>query len=136
MNPWWRYVMRVAGTDVQKDIAKTGKVDHATVNRWANGAAPSFGSVVSFARAYHRPVVEALVASGLLSESDVGNAIEVVEDPARWGDETLIAELAQRLRMAREGSPHQSESDTIAGLGRRFGPGEVQGGDEHGQETG
>jgi transcriptional regulator with XRE-family HTH domain len=63
---WWEYVVRVAGKNAtQKDIAQATGLDPASVSRWKTGTARA-DLAVQFARAYHRPPVESLIAAGYL----------------------------------------------------------------------
>lgn len=69
---WSRYVTTVAGSHEQTAIASRTGVSQGTVSRWLSRrytpdkAAP----VVAFARGYNRPVLEALVAAGMITIED------------------------------------------------------------------
>lgn len=70
---WWRYVVTVTGEATQKDIAAATGIDQSSISRWQRGAStPRAEAVVAFARAYKRSPVEALVAAGYLSSSEIG----------------------------------------------------------------
>ena len=70
---WWRYVETVTGEATQKDIAAATGIDQSSISRWQRGAStPRAEAVVAFARAYKRSPVEALVAAGYLSSSEIG----------------------------------------------------------------
>jgi transcriptional regulator with XRE-family HTH domain len=97
---WWRYVGTVTGNAAQKEIAVATGIDQSSISRWQRGSnTPRAEAVVALARAYGRSPVEALVAAGYLSESDLG----VVELTTLTGDLTgasvdaLLGELRRRL---------------------------------------
>jgi transcriptional regulator with XRE-family HTH domain len=72
---WWRYVVTVTGEATQKDIAAATGIDQSSISRWQRGAStPRAEAVVALARAYKRSPVEALVAAGYLSSSEIGMA--------------------------------------------------------------
>lgn len=60
---WWAYVKRVAGTTNMSEIARRVGVDPATVGRWRQSE-PLPASVVAFARAYNRDLLEAFTGAG------------------------------------------------------------------------
>ncbi|MET0475336.1 MAG: helix-turn-helix transcriptional regulator [Mycobacterium sp.] len=100
---WWRYVVTVTGDATQKDIAGATGIDQSSISRWQRGNnTPRAEAVVALARAYRRSPVEALVAAGYLSTSEVG----VVELTTLTGDLTgvsidaLLSELRRRVLAA------------------------------------
>jgi hypothetical protein len=97
---WGEYVNWVVGDDRQVVIsAKTG-VDQGTISRWrkAEPQAVSARSARAFALGYERPVLEAFVVAGFLTEAEAG-----VKPPGKKVDldaisnERLIAEVRRRL---------------------------------------
>lgn len=97
---WWRYVLTVTGNASQKDIAAATGIDQSSISRWQRGAnTPRAEAVVALARAYARSPVEALVAAGYLSSSELG----VVELTTLTGDltsvsiDSLLNELRRRV---------------------------------------
>jgi transcriptional regulator with XRE-family HTH domain len=97
---WWRYVVTVTGEGKQKDIAGATGIDQSTISRWQRGTStPRAEAVVAFARAYGRSPVEALVAAGYLSSSEIG----VAELTTLTGDlraasvDMLLGELRRRI---------------------------------------
>lgn len=70
MTPWWEYVQRVSGGDSQSEIARRLGLSAGAVNRWQH-TGPKPVNVSEFARAYGRPVPEAMVAAGFMDESDL-----------------------------------------------------------------
>jgi transcriptional regulator with XRE-family HTH domain len=102
-SPWWRYVVTVAGNAAQKDIAAATGIDQSSISRWQRAAnTPRAEAVVTFARAYGRSPVEALVAAGYLSSDELG----VVELTTLTGDltgisiDSLLSELRRRVLAA------------------------------------
>src|SRR5665213_2356012 len=80
---WWRYVVTVTGDAAQKDIAAATGIDQSSISRWQRATStPRAEAVVALARAYGRSPVEALVAAGYLSSSELG----VVELTTLTGD--------------------------------------------------
>jgi transcriptional regulator with XRE-family HTH domain len=102
-TPWWRYVVTVTGNAAQKDIAAATEIDQSSISRWQRATnTPRAEAVVTFARAYGRSPVEALVAAGYLSSSELG----VVELTTLTGDltgisiDSLLSELRRRVLAA------------------------------------
>ncbi|HET6732567.1 helix-turn-helix domain-containing protein [Mycobacterium sp.] len=100
---WWQYVVTVTGNAAQKDIAATTGIDQSSISRWQRGAStPRAEAVVAFARVYRRSPVEALVAAGYLSSSELG----VVEMTTLTGDlsgasiDSLLSEIRRRVLAA------------------------------------
>lgn len=102
IESFWEYVLRVAGADTQgRDIAALIGVDPSSVSRWKKGESPKLSSVIAFARAYKRPVVEALIAASYLDLSDAYATVDIaMVDASRLSeisDEELTAEVQRRL---------------------------------------
>lgn len=113
MSSWWDYVVRVAGTDVQKQMALDTGISESAFSRWKKGThAADAGNVVAFARAHNRPPVEALVAAGYLSESEAAAVIEVQRDLEERTDDELLAEVRRRMRGERNELEDAPESAT------------------------
>lgn len=105
---WWRYVATVTGNAAQKDIASATGIDQSSISRWQRGAnTPRAEAVVAFARTYGRSPVEALVAAGYLSSTELG----VVELTTLTGDlsgasiDSLLGEIRRRLLSALPDDP-------------------------------
>lgn len=97
---WWEYVQRHAGRDTQnKDIAAAVGCHPSQISRWAQGEQPRATSVVSFARAYNRPPVEALIAAGYLELDEVAGAVQIQTSPHDLSSEELAAEFVRRSRL-------------------------------------
>lgn len=67
---WWAYVVLHAGTTNQSEIGRRIGRDQSSLNKWPQGAKPRVESVRAFAEAYDRPILEAFVAAGILSEEE------------------------------------------------------------------
>jgi transcriptional regulator with XRE-family HTH domain len=97
---WLDYVLAVIpeGTR-QVDIARASGIDQTTVSRWMNGESRSItpASVAKFARAYDRPVLEAFVEAGFLSEKEAGIRVRAAPNLAKISSDALMRELARRL---------------------------------------
>ena len=92
--------MTVTGHAAQKDIAAATGIDQSSISRWQRGTnRPRAEAVVTFARAFHRSPVEALVAAEYLTSDELG----VVELTTLTGDlrsasvDSLLSELRRRV---------------------------------------
>jgi transcriptional regulator with XRE-family HTH domain len=106
---WWRYVMTVTGDAAQKEIAAATGIDQSSISRWQRGTnTPRAEAVVALARAYGRSPVEALVAAGYLSATELG----VVEMTTLTGDlsgasiDSLLSEIRRRVLAANPEDAH------------------------------
>jgi transcriptional regulator with XRE-family HTH domain len=100
---WWRYVVTVTGEATQKDIASATGIDQSSISRWQRGTStPRAEAVVAFARAYERSPVEALVAAGYLSSSEIGVAglTTLTGDLRGASVDMLLGELRRRILVA------------------------------------
>ncbi len=98
---WWQYVSRITPDGATAtEVADKAGFDKSAMTRWKNGSAPDPYFVVKLARAYERPVKEALVEAGLITEEEAAlTEVEVGADDALRGatDGALLEELRQRL---------------------------------------
>lgn len=98
---WPEYVAHwIEADERQIDVARRTGIDQTTVSRWLNGERRSITSqsVAKFARAYGRPVLEAFVVAGFLTEREAGIS---ESDMIDWGlvtDEQLMQELRRRMQ--------------------------------------
>lgn len=125
MSIWWEYVVRIAKTEVQKKMAADTGISETAFSRWKNGTnKPEAPHVITFARAYGRPAVEALVAAGILSADDAGQAIEIHRGVDDFTDSELLEaiglrmkglrnalEIAQEQAASSEASSHEKTDD-------------------------
>ena len=101
---WWRYVAAVTGNATQKDIASATGIDQSSISRWQRGTnTPRAEAVVTLARTYGRSPVEALVAAGYLSSSELGvvELTTLTADLTRASTDALLGEIRRRLLAAR-----------------------------------
>lgn len=96
MSSWWSYVKRVSRDAPQQAIAERAGLSQSTINRWQSGE-PKPGNVRSFALAYERPVLEAFIAAGFLTQQEA-NLITPPVDLTRLGDDQLIDEVRRRMK--------------------------------------
>lgn len=84
----------VSGDDSTYKISEKmgGKAKPSTVARWQT-TQPDGPNVSAFARAYQRPVQEALVAAGIITPEEAQGV-----DLADLDDEALLLELLRRVR--------------------------------------
>lgn len=95
---WSEYVRRVGRGVQRKDIAAAAGINQSGLSRWIAGDRPDAAKVVSFARAFQRPPVEALVAAGYLEPEELNAKVVHVHVGVRSiSTEDLMAELERRL---------------------------------------
>jgi transcriptional regulator with XRE-family HTH domain len=100
---WWRYVVLLTGDAAQKDIAAATGIDQSSISRWQRGTnTPRAEAVVALARAYGRSPVEALVAAGYLSSSELGvvELTTLTGDLSRVSIDSLLSEIRRRVLAA------------------------------------
>lgn len=91
---WWEYVQRVSGGVAQGAIAERMGMSQSAVGRWQSSS-PKPETVASFARVFSRPVVEAFVAAGFLTEEEAALR-EVPADLSQVDTELLLSEIRRR----------------------------------------
>lgn len=105
---FWNYLMRITDNASGVAISRAAEVDAGNVSRWKTGKTkPGAESVVKIARVWHRPPVEALVASGHLEATEVNGVVEVGLDISQLTDEELLNEIKRRM-----GARHGVEATT------------------------
>lgn len=67
---WWEYVQRVTRGATQSEIARRLGLGQTSISRWQRGE-PRPENVRAFAKAYNRPVTEAMIAAGYMEPEDV-----------------------------------------------------------------
>jgi transcriptional regulator with XRE-family HTH domain len=100
---WWPYVLTVTGNAAQKDIAAATGIDQSSISRWQRGTnTPRAEAAVALARAYGRSPVEALVAAGYLSSSELGvvEMTTLTGDLSRASIDSLLSEIRRRVLAA------------------------------------
>lgn len=71
-TPWYDYVLRLKGRDSKRIAARRAGFDGSAFSRWSQGAKADPIFAVKFARAYGGNVLEALIATGLITEVEAG----------------------------------------------------------------
>jgi transcriptional regulator with XRE-family HTH domain len=96
---WSEYVLWVIGDDRQIDVAAKTGIDQGTISRWRKGDAQVIGarSARQFALGYGRPVLEAFVVAGFLTEVEAGIRPPNHGDLSGVSNERLAAEVKRRL---------------------------------------
>lgn len=99
---WSEYVARIVGRDRQVEVARKTGIDQTTISRWLNpddgrGRRISSQAVAAFARGYGRPVLEAFVVAGFLTEEEAGMTPIAPPELTDVASSELIAELDRRL---------------------------------------
>jgi hypothetical protein len=97
---WWDYVQKVSEGAEQTAIAERAAINKTTVWRWKTRNATDHEGAIRFARAYGRPITEALLAAGLIGEDEANlrevririnpadlDADELAEETKRFIDE-------------------------------------------------
>lgn len=111
-SSWLHYVGLTTKGMRNMDIARTMDVARTTVDRW-NKHAPELPSIKKFADAFDRPLVEALLAAGVLTPADLepypGWNIEALTDEELLNELLRRARLTQGNRVRRGIDPSDSE---------------------------
>jgi transcriptional regulator with XRE-family HTH domain len=93
---WWNYVSQVAGaTATPSEIARKVGLTPSSVTRWQIST-PKPETAAAFARAYGRPVIEALIAAGVVSAEEAG-VREVAANLSSVPIDDLLAEIRRRV---------------------------------------
>lgn len=96
---WWSYVERIIGDDNQKTVAAKIGVDQATVSRWKVADTPGKAeNVIQLARGYGRPVLEAMVAAGFLTEAEAKVRPAAAPSLNSLSDDELVGEIRRRMK--------------------------------------
>lgn len=129
-SPWWDYVQRVGGDNQAAIAARMSRGEHtitaASISRWQHSV-PKPGNVAAFAIAFDRPVLEAFVAAGFITEEQAGAQVTITK-PADLTQAELVAELARRVNGeepasgAASGAGSLGEPETAGDRLRRLGP--------------
>ncbi len=95
---WPEYLRRISGGATQAQIAARIGIGRLSVCNWLQGKTqPKAETVISVARAFGRPPVEALVVADYLGTDEVGDPIEVSVSLEQLLGELLGAEVLRRL---------------------------------------
>lgn len=87
------------GDKTQKAVAKRVGVDPSTIGRWLKGQDPTVKGVLAVAKAYGRPLMEALFVAAGLPLEEIGNVkgVEFTKSIEDYPDAEVLGELARRL---------------------------------------
>ena len=124
---WWLYVRRIAGTEVQVEISRRTGLLGPTLSRWKSGTqGVDPDSAATFARAYGRPVVEAFVAAGFLTEAEAKVRPAAAPNYSQLTNDQLLDLVRERMTQdARRTSigavPDQLAADVDHDPPRAFG---------------
>jgi hypothetical protein len=96
VSSWWSYVQRVSRGAPQGAIADRTGISQSSIGRWQSSE-PKVSNVRAFAEAYDRPVLEAFVAAGWLTQKEA-NLIHAPIDLTKLTDDELLEEIRRRMR--------------------------------------
>ena len=96
VESWSEYVARIAPRMTHAQIAARAGVSVSNVGRWMRGelSTPDAGNVIAFAKAFHRPPLEALTAAGYFDDGEI--IPEVRTALSAYTMSELIDELRRR----------------------------------------
>ena len=95
---WPEYLRRISGGQTQAQIAERIGIGRLSVCNWLHGKTrPKAETVITVARVYGRPPVEALLAAQYLEPTEVEQPIEIKPSPRGITDADLAAEVHRRL---------------------------------------
>ena len=81
--------------ETQKELsAKTG-IGQSSLSRWKNSAPADFESCRTVADTTHTPIIEVLIAAGLVGADEAG--VTIVEVPRSLSDAELAEQVSQRI---------------------------------------
>jgi transcriptional regulator with XRE-family HTH domain len=93
---WSAYVRRVSGGLTQAQVAEKIGVAASNVGRWVRGepGMPRAETVITFAKVFNQPVMEAMIAAGYFTEAE---AMGTARTPlTEYSTEELFDELKRR----------------------------------------
>lgn len=95
-DAWTAYVRRVAEGLTQAQIAHRSGVASSSVGRWIRGepGLPKAETVITFARAFGQPPMEAMVAAGYFTREEAGSSARTPLTEYTYTE--LIGELQRR----------------------------------------
>ena len=95
---WPEYVRRISGPATQAQIAERIGIGRLSVCNWLHGKTrPKAETVITVARAFGRPPVEALLAAAYLRADEIDQPVEVRVSPRDLPTEEIAAEVHRRL---------------------------------------
>lgn len=95
---WPEYLRRITSGQTQVQIAEQIGIGRLSVYHWLNGKTrPKAETVITVARVFDRPPVEALLAASYLEPAEAGGPIEIRSSPRDLPSEDLADEVRRRL---------------------------------------
>lgn len=91
---WFDWLQKVSQGATPTAIARHLQTQPSTVTRWRDGSSPSTEQASAAAHAYGRPVLEAFVAAGFLTDEEAGASPAVLSDLTT---DELFEELRRRV---------------------------------------
>lgn len=102
------------------DLARASGLSESVIGRWLKAATlPSVDNARALANALERPMLEVVVAVGILAPEEITATVEVGPRLSTLSDEELLAEVARRVK--RNGREERGGRVTVLGL-----PGETK----------
>lgn len=100
VDRWSQYVRRITSGLTQAQIAERTGIAQTNISRWLRGdpLLPKAENVITFARAFGHPPLEALIAAGYLTEEDGAPVLGQQPSVSMFSTEELFAELQSRIR--------------------------------------
>ncbi len=111
---WWAYVTQTSGTDSPRAMHSATGIDGPNYSRWKSGHVPKADLVAQFARAYGRPVLEAFVAAGFLTEAEAKVRPAARVDFTKLTNDELLRIVRDRMSAQDpdHGTPIADDPDT------------------------
>ena len=103
-NRWWSYIEKTLGGMSALEAGRRAGFDSSAFTRWKKGARPDIEFVVKFARAFGRPVVEAIAEAGFITDDEAGLKYVTVgtqEALAAADPRSLVEEVFRRMTEAK-----------------------------------
>lgn len=90
------YAREISDHANNTDIAKAAGVHKSTVGKWDGTLTPTLDAARNLSRAYNIPIIEILIAAGLVTRAEV-HALEVRAPLADYSPTVLLQELQRRF---------------------------------------
>ena len=98
IETWPEYLRRIAAGHTQAQIAGRIGIGRLSVYNWLQGKTrPKAETVITVARVFGRPPVEALLVAAYLRDEELDQAVEVRVSPRDLPAEEIAAEVHRRL---------------------------------------